>query len=476
MRSSDAQSVTARRSALRALVKLSVFSLAFILFVLLGSIFFVKTDLFARMMILEMQERNDLELVFVGSSIARDHFNVQRISEATGKRAFNASIPCLGLQGSIALTEELYRTNNPADIVLVVEPYTFETEREGIEAEDILMPWLSSVQTRIDYYKRLVAADGWYLDRLLLFRDFGAESPADILKTIGLRFFPHSTFRRLGNVAMDKGAKAVYQGSGFVRYETKIRADSAVREKLQRVYTGWYYDLLPASKEMLLTYHDLLAAHGTNLLVFIYPNMNAHNLADPIFLGYNESLMRFCRKNGIDCVNFSLAKPELLPNLDRYYFDIYHLTGEAADIFSDAVARFLNLRYAGKDTSSLFYGSNGEYLDAIDYVTNVWLERLLPGEEWNPAREQSPDMLSNQAPGWDIFLANCNHGPSVVPQYRFSALRADGSETFLTDWQEESVYSCPSGSLDALTIRIYARAPGREQEAVWYDLSLSNPY
>ena len=150
MRSSDAQSVTARRSALRALVKLSVFFLAFILFVLLGSIFFVKTDLFARMMILEMQERNDLELVFVGSSIARDHFNVQRISEATGKRAFNASIPCLGLQGSIALTEELYRTNNPADIVLVVEPYTFETEREGIEAEDILMPWLSSVQTRID--------------------------------------------------------------------------------------------------------------------------------------------------------------------------------------------------------------------------------------------------------------------------------------------------------------------------------------
>ena len=464
-----------KKSAFRGLLRLAAFFLAFAVFVCMGGVFFLRTDLFARMMLLEMQERDDLDLVFIGSSVCRDHVNPRIISEATGRTAFNASIPCLAMQGSIALTEELYRTHSPSTIVLVVEPYTFETEREGIEAEDTMMPWLSSFSTKRDYYRRLVAADGWYMDRILLFRDMGAQNPLDILKTVALRFFPHETFARLGNKAMDGKVPVTYEGQGFVRYETELRADEAVRQKLQRQVTGWEYELLPASRQMLLEYRDLLAAHGTELIVLIYPNMNAHNLAEPAFLGYNRSLTFFCHNNGIECVNFALAKPELLPNLDPYYFDIYHVVGEGADLFSSAVARYLNLRAAGADTSSLFYGSEEEYLRAFDTVTNTWIERYDPAAEWNPAREQDETAVQALADGrTDLYLANCNHSPYYTPEYRFFLMDGE-AESPLTGWQRDGILRCPAGELDHKTLRVYARLQG-QSSAVSYDFHTSPAY
>ena len=226
---------------------------------------------------------------------------------------------------------------------------------------------------------------------------------------------------------------------------------------------------------MLLEYRDLLAAHGTELIVLIYPNMNAHNLAEPAFLGYNRSLTFFCHNNGIECVNFALAKPELLPNLDPYYFDIYHVVGEGADLFSSAVARYLNLRAAGADTSSLFYGSEEEYLRAFDTVTNTWIERYDPAAEWNPAREQDEAAVQALADGQtDLYLANCNHSPYYTPEYRFFLMDGE-AESPLTGWQRDGVLRCPAGELDHKTLRVYARLQG-QSSAVSYDFHTSPAY
>ena len=81
-----------KKSAFRGLLRLAAFFLAFAVFVCMGGVFFLRTDLFARMMLLEMQERDDLDLVFIGSSVCRDHVNPRIISEATGRPA---SFPAL---------------------------------------------------------------------------------------------------------------------------------------------------------------------------------------------------------------------------------------------------------------------------------------------------------------------------------------------------------------------------------------------
>ena len=82
-----------------------------------------------------------------------------------------------------------------------------------------------------------------------------------------------------------------------------------------------------------------------------------------------------------------------------------------ADLFSSAVARYLNLRAAGADTSSLFYGSEEEYLRAFDTVTNTWIERYDPAAEWNPAREQDDPLVLGIA----VLAARTGRRTSIWP-------------------------------------------------------------
>ena len=453
----------------RPLLRLLFFIISFCCFVAFADVFLIRTDLFTRAMMYELQNRSDIRLAFVGSSVCRNHINASLIEEKTGLTVFNASVPDLAMQGSIALTRELYRSNQPETVVLVVDAYTFDTDLEAAEAEDMLMPWLSEISNRIEYYRNLTASDGWYLDRLLLFRDFGATGLSDVLKTTALRLFPRRALSFYGNTAQDLDLDVVYEGAGFLRYDTGHRADEDIRARMQRVYTGWNYALYPRSKEMLLQYRDYVSQNGSRLLVLITPSHTVHQLADPSYFGYTLSLMQFCHRNGIECVNFQWAKPELLPYLDSYYYDLFHMSGEGADLFSAALAGYLNRWLSGEETSALFYGSQAEYLETVDFITNVWIEEYDPEEKWNKAREQNQNEVLALSGENELFLANCNHGSLVMPEYRFALRARDGSEILSTEWQTEGIFLSPAGTHDACTLRVYARPAGAETEPVWYD-------
>ena len=225
-----------------------------------------------------------------------------------------------------------------------------------------------------------------------MFRDFAVDSFSDFTKTVGLHFWPFETYENL-KPKLDK--RMSYEGRGFVRYNTKDRAKKTIRQQIIREYTGYYYDLFPRSKEMLLEYRDLVAQNGSKLLVFIYPNLTVHNLAIPGFLDYNEALMRFCKENDIECVNFSLARPELYPRkTDEYYFDLYHMVGDGSDIFSYCFSKFFNAFKAGEDTSGWFYSGKWEYLQSVTVIPNCWIQTYHPEEDWNMAWEQDEQTVS----------------------------------------------------------------------------------
>ena len=106
-----------RHPNLRGLIRLGLFALGFVLLILFADTHLIQTDTIARMTLHEMQEREDIELAFVGSSIVRDHFNAPRITEKTGLNAFCATVPTASMPASIALTRELYRTNSPSHTI-----------------------------------------------------------------------------------------------------------------------------------------------------------------------------------------------------------------------------------------------------------------------------------------------------------------------------------------------------------------------
>ena len=454
---------------LRGMVALVLFLLGFALLLAFANVHLIQTDTIARLTIHEMQQRDDIELALVGSSIVRDHFNAQMITEETGLETFCATVPTASMPASIALTRELFETHSPEWVVLVTEPYNFITVREATEAQYKLMPFLSDPANMLDYYLRTCDEDGLYLERLMMFRGFGAQSAADVSKTIGLRYFPEQTYERL-KPSMDPTVS--YQGSGFLRHETDARADDLIRTVI-REYTGNSYELLPGSREQLDIYQQLCEENGAKLMVIIYPNHTSHALAEPGFMDYNDSLMKYCAEAGIPCYNFSFAKPELMPNLDQYFFDLYHMVGEGADLLSGAFSRVFNAHAAGENAASLFYPNRWAYLDSLNFTTNCWITAYEPGSEWNYALEQDENRVAALAQSQDVFLADCNHYIMFRPEYRFVLLEPDGSETLLQDYGVDTLYACEKGTLSGKTMRLYARIAGHESSGeVWFDLAI----
>lgn len=458
-----------RHPNLRGLAGLTLFALGFVLLLAFANTHLIQTDTIACMTLREMQAREDIDLAFVGSSIVRDHFNAPLITEKTGRAAFCVTIPTASMPASIALTKELYRTNHPEWVVLVAEPYNFHTVREVPEAYYRLVPFLSDPSNVLDYYLRTCEEDGYYIDRLLMFRQYGAQSLSDVVKTIGLRYFPRETYARLRKT-MDE--RLSYRGSGFLRCETDERADELIRT-VQREYTGYTYGLYDGSKAQLELYKQLCEENGSKLMVVIFPNLTAHALAEPGFLDYNDSLMDFCGEMGVPCFNFSFAKPELMPNLDGYFFDLYHMVGEGADILSEAFCRVFNAYTAGEDVSGLFYENRWAYLDSLTFVTNVWLTAFHPDDPWNPALEQDEPRVRALSETQDVYLADCNHYVVYAPEYKFVLRQDDGGEVLLQDYGVDTLYACAPGALAGQTLRVYARLEAYpESGEVWYELAI----
>ena len=453
---------------LRRLLGLCGFALGFVLLVVFANLHFIKTDTIASLTLHEMKQRDDIELAFVGSSIVRDHFNAPMITELTGKNAFCATIPTASTPGSIALMQELYETSSPEWVVLVTEPYNFLTVQESTEAFYKLAPYLSDASNLTEYFLRTGKEDGLYLDRLLMFREFGADSLSDIAKTIGLRYAPEKTYEKL-LPTLDPTIS--YHGGGFLRHETDERADDLFRESVHRVHEEHDYYLYEGSKEHLLAFKQLCEENGSNLMVVIYPNHTAHGLADRSFFDLNDELEEFCQSLDIPCFNFTYAKPELMPRLDEYFYDLYHMVGEGADLLSSAFARVFNAYTAGEDVSSLFYESRWAYLDQLNITTNCWITPYQYGDVWNPALYQDEVRVKELCKSRDVYLADCNHYTQFTPEYKFVLKNEDGSEELLQDYGEDTLYFCPPGRLSGKTLRLYARIQGHETSSeVWYDL------
>ena len=76
----------------RKIIRLCVFLLGFVWLIIFANTFLIKTDTYARLTLAELQERDDIQVAFVGSSIVRDHFNAEMISEQTGFTCFSARL------------------------------------------------------------------------------------------------------------------------------------------------------------------------------------------------------------------------------------------------------------------------------------------------------------------------------------------------------------------------------------------------
>lgn len=423
------------KSTIRKALALLAFLALAALLIPFGNTFLVQLDTFATLTMRDLRERDDIELAIVGSSIVQHHFNPTLISEATGLTTFDATITNMVMPDVLALTRELYRTNSPEWVVLVLESYSFDSVKTDPQTQMKLMPHLTSPSNRLRYLQDALEKDGDKLSRVLLFNTFGFQSLSDVRKAVRLRIDPEAVLAELQSA---NPGDYLYT-DGFVRRETDERATDALVKTVIREETGYTYAVYDYTKDKLREFKALCEEHGSRLMVILAPGMTAHALAEPGYLPYLESAQAFFDELGVPCFNLMFARDELLPRLDGFYYDLYHMVGEGADTLSAAFARLFNAFLAGEDTSGWFYPDAQAYLESIDFITNCWLTQ------------------ETDADGRVILRADCNRGPLVTPQYRFTLVQEDGSEALLQGWSEESTLICDSQVIAGGTPRVYVR-------------------
>ena len=436
---------------LRGALRMLAFFALLLVLIRFANTFLVQTDTSSFMTLHEMKTTESIELALVGSSVVRNQFNPSLITEQTGLSTFCVSIPCLAMPGSLALTSMLYDNHSPEWTVLFVEHDTFLAELP--EAEDRLMPQLTNPLRRAAYLTDLCMEDGHWIARFFLFKNLHVTSSEQLRKTVSLRLDAQKYFREHPELI---SGDYHYAGRGFVQMRLEEDIDRWLREEnLGPSSCASPTEPSKADKRRLLQYRDMCARKGSRLLVVCTPNLAARTLAEPSYTQLRENLARFMEENGIAFVDFSLAKPELLPDLTDYYFDYFHVNAEGADVLSASFARFFNLYAAGEDVSGLFYGSYEEYLNTIDYISNVYTDTRQDGDE-------------------EVVRAGSNRGPRVAAEYRFALVEEDGTETVVQDYSENREYRTRRGHHRGKKLRIYARARGRRQdEDVYSEVELN---
>ncbi|MBP3428617.1 MAG: hypothetical protein J6M47_10195 [Clostridia bacterium] len=439
------------KTQMKKLLLLALFLLGLLPLLLFGNTFLTQTDSVAAMMMHDLKEQK-AQTVIVGSSMALYHMNPTIIGKATGRSTFTAAVTGLMPPGAIALTKELLRHSQPEEIVLVLESGSFDTTKEDPMTQMKLAPFLSDPLNRLRYWYDTAQEDGMYAERLLMMNSFGHRDAQDVRKSLRLRFDHEDASADIlrewtGEYAYDNGHLRIV---GAEPVDAEDAQDWFIRRD-----TGMYYEVMPRTKEWLLRYRDLCHAHGVRLRVVIAPEMTATVLREAERLTYLDSAQAFFAEAGIPCYNMLYAKESLLPDLNAYYHDYHHMTGEGADILSAAVGRVLAEADAGQDVSGHFSRNRYAYLESIRFMTNVWA-------------------TMEQRGGQIALHADSNRGASVQPEYSFALVHPDGEETTLRSFGKNPDFSFDPAAhtpRKGSRIRVYGRAPGRA-EVFRYDLPL----
>lgn len=435
----------------RGWLRFAAFFLIPFLVIQAANAFLLRTDAHSYYTFKELTQRDDIELALVGSSIVFANFNGDLITEKTGLETYSVTANHMGLPGALAATRLMYKTSNPEYVVLVVESDNIFNDSENIQTQMRLAPFLlEHPLISLRYYLDNVWLDQAFIDRILLFKSFFARSAQDVVHSFRLRF-DREYYAKSGLTEGDMQDR----GRGFLRYMGEGDVDRVLRTSgLRPDHTDKPPVLHDYAKKKLLEYRDLCVSHGSKLLVVISPNLTVHALRRNAYLQQNAILQQYCLENEIPCFDFSMADHAFIPLLDSYYYDMFHLCGTGADLFSEKFAEFFNLYTAGKTVDHLFYSSAQEYLDTIDFITHVWIDK-------------------RTGDSTEIFTADCMRGEKVTPHYQFSLLLEDGSLQILQDFSENPVFTCPQGSLTGKTLRVHAR-PASQTDAgnIYFDLPL----
>ncbi|MBQ8095211.1 MAG: hypothetical protein IJ242_16790 [Clostridia bacterium] len=380
--------------------------------VFLCNSFLLKRDSASFLPIHEIQERSDVEVVFIGSSLVRNGINPDIVNRETGLVCFDLGIPGMKLPGVETCIHFIAKKNKPRYIIVATEPDVFTV---GISAEtnmiERIWPNLETPMERLMFYLDLCKRNGTWIENALIFQQDMVKTLEDLKKVLQISVMPDYYAEEIHV----KNPSVRYDGKGFLR----VLVDEKPEHKLTHEYHRWNGDKFKGLdytvKKRLKSIKQECDALNAKMVLMIPPTHSLNIVSYPYDMNLLDAVQMICAEENIPYWNFRKTRRGVWPDLDDCFYDLGHLSGTGADMFSEALGQYMKTYIETGTVPDVFYDSWEEYLKDTRLL-NAWMDFVY---EENTIR----------------IVAGCNGGTDICPEYQFSVYD-NGTEIILQDYLE----------------------------------------
>lgn len=385
------------------------------------------------------QNAEEIDSVFVGSSLVSKSLDPTTYDALTGAHSYNMGTNAQMFAQAYTAIDTAWREHHIKTAILGIGYFQFQM-RQGIGNEVAFYQarnnYSSLAERIVNDWRYITAEENWE----------GAVSVNYFFPWV----YDHVTVDAASIVQniQDK-AKVEWSDLG----ESGNGFSNEIQEALDFSTLSYNQTMQGASqKETNAAYEELAQIctyckdRGIDLYVVNMPMPQYYVVAFPEdYFDRASRIRRTCEENGVAYYDFNVARPELFTCKDEYYVDYEHVNQKGAEVLTSAIARLVTASQAGEDTSGWFYDQDS-YQSSIDRI-----------------------VCTNYTYTWDEsgglrVDAKAYCGSAVEPEYQFSLVHPESGEvTLLQEYSASSSLYLSAQTLQGLqngktmTIRVEAR-------------------
>lgn len=351
----------------KIIVKLTVFIAIFILINQILSFVLIPIGGASEMMWNDYYEMEDLDTLYVGSSVCLRTFNPYILDEKLGTNSFNMGTPSQPIDLTYLAIKTAIEEHDIERVIYGFGYFNLTT----LNSQQSEAAFLQARNQKEDLFSRIMS-NGSYI--------FAKEN---IGKSRSLNFiFPwvynHVPFH-MGDIKKNILGKLqgkserenfmvndevrTYVGRGFGYYNGVVDYNAKEQENSKMYYYGEFFQEALDEMDAIC---DLCEENNIELIIVNTPRPTFDILCygEEYYDIYLELKNYFSDRN-VSYYDFNFAKEEIFKSKPEYFFNFEHMNKEGADAFSEAFAVFMQKYENGENLEKYFYNWD-EYLETVE--------------------------------------------------------------------------------------------------------------
>lgn len=321
----------------------------------------------------EYYQEEEIDTIFVGSSVCSADFAPDIFDERLGVKSFNMGTPAQEIEQTIRAVEVAFAEHEIETVIYGMGFFSLQNSM-GEEPEMTFVKALSREQGGL---KGLKTNLGYLFSEDVKTKEMSVRylfpwtynhvdyTPDAVVANMWEKFNPtiaeadmESTERK--NWRLEKGFRP-FTGMVDENEIWSMNSYRIYRQKFENESIRYFKQLLALCKE-----------HDVDLVVINSPHP-AYDVVScyDVYETQHEQVKSICESYGVDYYDFSLAKPELFAIRNNYFYDFEHLNYQGVQVFSNAVCDLLEKREKGESLEDSFY-SVEEFMTKHEALVTEW--------------------------------------------------------------------------------------------------------